>query len=284
MTKPHQDGETQAQDHDHDRGLAFDLRTLMTRRNGLLAIGFAGLAGYLGFRGSSGEANATGLAADGSLCIADPTETAGPFPADGTNSKDGAKVNALQQSGVVRTDIRPSFNGLTPVAEGVQLDLVLTLVTVNAACAPLVGHAIYLWHCDAEGVYSLYGKTDRNYCRGVGITGAAGQVTFTTVFPACYDGRWPHMHFEVFADEVAASTGDNSLLISQFALPADVAQAVYAAVPLYASSVANLADVSLTSDMVFSDNTAEQVAAQTMVLSGDIASGFTATATIGIVI
>ena len=278
MTNPQHDDDT------HDKGLGFDLRTLITRRNGLLALGVAGLGGYLGLRGFGGEANASGVAADGTVCVADPTETAGPFPADGTNSKDGATVNALQQSGIIRQDLRLSFNGMTPVAEGVQLDLVLTLVNVNAACAPLAGHAIYLWQCDAEGVYSLYGKTDRNYCRGVGITDDLGQVTFTTVFPGCYDGRWPHVHFEVFGGEASAATGDNSLLISQFALPADVAQAVYAAVPFYAASMANLGNVSLASDMVFSDNTAEQVAAQTMVLTGDAASGFTGVAVIGIVV
>lgn len=278
MTKSHHDDDTD------DRGLRFDLRTLQTRRGALLALGLVGAGGYLALRGIGGEANATGIAADGSVCVADPAETAGPFPGDGTNSKDGATVNALQQSGVVRQDLRPSFNGMTPVAEGVQLDLVITLVNVNAACAPLSGHAVYLWHCDAEGVYSMYGATDRNYCRGVGITDAKGQVSFITVFPGCYDGRWPHIHFEVFADEASASTGANSLLISQFALPGDVASAVYAAVPLYAASVANLGDISLASDMVFLDNTAEQVAAQTMVLTGDVGAGFTGAAVIGIVV
>lgn len=278
MTQRHHDDDT------HDKGLGFDLRTLMSRRNALIGLGLVGVGGYLGLRGLGGEANATGMAADGTVCVADPTETAGPYPGDGTNSKDGATVNALSQSGIVREDIRPSFNGMTPVAEGVQLDLALTLVNVNGACAPLAGHAIYLWQCDAEGIYSLYGKTDRNYCRGVGITDDKGQVKFTTVFPACYDGRWPHLHFEVFADAASASIGDNSLLISQFALPGDVAQAVYAAVPLYAASVANLGGVSLASDMVFSDNTAEQVAAQTMVLTGDVGVGFRGTATIGIAV
>lgn len=283
MTKPHQDDDHHATGH-HDRGLGFDLRSILSRRNAVVGLGLVGVGGYLALRGFGAQANATGIAADGSVCVADPTETAGPFPGDGTNSKDGATVNALQQSGIVREDIRPSFNGLTPVADGVQLDLVLTLVNVNAACAPLAGHAIYLWHCDAEGVYSMYGKTDRNYCRGVGITDAAGQVTFTTVFPACYDGRWPHIHFEVFADAAAASTGDNSLLISQFALPKDVSDAVYAADPLYAASIGNMGGVSLASDMVFADNTAEQVAAHTMVMTGDVWAGFRGVATIGIVV
>ncbi len=283
MTKPHQDDDHHATGH-HDRGLGFDLRSILSRRNAVVGLGLVGVGGYLALRGFGAQANATGIAADGSVCVADPTETAGPFPGDGTNSKDGATVNALQQSGIVREDIRPSFNGLTPVADGVQLDLVLTLVNVNAACAPLAGHAIYLWHCDAEGVYSMYGKTDRNYCRGVGITDAAGQVTFTTVFPACYDGRWPHIHFEVFADAAAASSGDNSVLISQFALPKDVSDAVYAADPLYAASIGNMGGVSLASDMVFADNTAEQVAAQTMVMTGDVRAGFRGVATIGIVV
>ena len=278
MNAPNDDNDT------HDRGLAFDLRTILTRRNSLVALGLAGVAGYFGLRGLGGEANATGIAADGSVCLADPTETAGPFPGDGTNSKDGAVVNALQQSGVVRQDLRPSFNGMTPLAEGVQVDLSLTLVTVNGACAPMAGHAVYLWHCDAEGHYSLYDTTDRNYCRGVGITDAGGVVKFTTVFPGCYDGRWPHIHFEVFADAAAASNGDNSLLISQFALPGDVASAVYAAVPLYSASVANLEKLTLASDMIFADNTAEQLAVQTMTLTGDTGAGFTAAAVIGVMV
>ena len=278
MTPPRDDDET------HDRGLAFDLRTMTTRRNGLLALGLAGVAGYFGLRGMGGEANATGVAPDGTICVADPTEAAGPFPADGTNSKDGASVNALQQSGVVRQDLRPSFNGMTPVAQGVQVDLVLSLVSVNAACAPLAGHAVYLWHCDAEGHYSMYETTDRNYCRGVGIADSDGVVKVTTVFPGCYGGRWPHIHFEVFADAAAASNGDNALVMSQLALPGDVATAVYAAVPLYRASISTFGQLTLASDMVFADNTDEQLAAQMMVLTGDVVAGFTAAATIGIVV
>ena len=60
--------------------------------------------------------------------------------------------------------------------------------------------AVYLWSCTPEGRYSLYSKgvTDQNYLRGVQAADADGWVTFTTIFPACYDGRWPHLHFEVY--------------------------------------------------------------------------------------
>jgi protocatechuate 3,4-dioxygenase beta subunit len=172
---------------------------------------------------------------------------------------------------------------MTPVADGVQLDLTITLVDVNNACMPLTNHAIYLWHCDAGGLYSLYATSDSNYCRGVQITDDMGQVTFTTIFPACYDGRWPHMHFEVFASPEAAVNGDASLLTSQFAFPADVAQALYAVDPRYSASVANLGQVSIAGDMVFGDNTAEQLGAMTLTLTGDPA-GYVASGTVGIAI
>jgi protocatechuate 3,4-dioxygenase beta subunit len=32
----------------------------------------------------------------------------------------------------------------------------------------------------------------------VQITDANGVVSFTSIFPGCYSGRWPHIHFEVF--------------------------------------------------------------------------------------
>ena len=272
----------------HDRGLAFDLQTLMARRRmlGVLGIAGAGTAlaacGFIGPAGSS-EANRTATAADGTVCLKDPVETNGPFPADGSNSKNGATVNALSQSGIMRADIRPSFAGMTPVADGAQLDLEITLVDVAKACAPLAGHVIYIWHCDAEGKYSIYDQADRNYLRGAGITDAKGQLKFTTVFPGCYAGRWPHIHFEVFADQAKAVNGANSLLISQFAMPADRASSLYAGNAVYAASVSNLAGISVSKDGVFSYSTPEQIAAQTPKISGEAASGLKASVTVGIV-
>jgi protocatechuate 3,4-dioxygenase beta subunit len=269
---------------DHDRGLAFDLATLIQRRKmlGLMALSGAAVvvSGCNAFGG--GEANVTAKAADGSTCIKDPAETSGPFPADGTNSKDGQTVNVLNQSGIVRQDIRPSFGGMTPVAEGVQTDITIKLVDVGNACMPLANHAIYLWHCTVDGKYSLYNTTDSNYLRGVGITDANGVVSFTTIFPGCYDERWPHMHFEVYADAAAAVSGDKALLTSQFVMPAEIAKTLYNANPAYTSSVANLAATSLSGDMVFGDNTPEQISAQTPVFTGDPASGFKASVMVGI--
>ena len=61
----------------------------------------------------------------------------------------------LSASGVVRSDIRSSFGGLSGSADGVALTVVLTIVSTST-CEPLAGRAVYLWHCDARGRYSMY--------------------------------------------------------------------------------------------------------------------------------
>jgi protocatechuate 3,4-dioxygenase beta subunit len=269
-----------------DGSLRDDVATLLSRRR-LLGLGVAGVAlsgcDGLPFMGG-GEANTTGTAADGSVCLKLPPETNGPFPADGTNARAGATVNVLDQTGVIRSDMRSSFGAYSDVADGVPLNLSIRLVTVNGSCAPLSGHLIYFWQCDAEGHYSLYERIDSNRLRGAALTDANGVAQMTTIVPGCYRGRWPHIHFEIFASASRAATGADSLLTSQFALTKDDCDIVYAAHPAYAASPGNLAQLSLESDMVFRDNTAEQVKAQTLVLTGDLAQGFAGAGTVGVLV
>ena len=217
-----------------------------------------------------------------SACVADPAETAGPYPADGTNTSSGATSDILTSSGIVRSDIRSSFVSTTTVAPGVPLNLTLTLVNTNASCAVLSGYAIYLWHCDRAGLYSLYSAPTESYLRGVQVTNSLGQVTFTTIFPGCYSGRYPHMHFEVFASLATATTGRNAVLTSQLAMPSAACSTVFSNASGYSASVSNFAKVSVASDGVFGDNTAAQIAAMTPTMSGSVANGYTGTATIGI--
>ncbi len=142
------------------------------------------------------------------------------------------------------------------------------------------GAAVYLWHCTAAGEYSLYSSTvvDENFLRGVQESDANGQVRFTTVVPGCYDGRWPHMHFEIFEGLTDAVSGRNSIKTTQLAIPAAVAEAVYAD-SRYPRSASNLARVSLTSDMVFADDGGAQQLAS---MSGDNSAGYRAQLTVGI--
>jgi protocatechuate 3,4-dioxygenase beta subunit len=220
--------------------------------------------------------------ATASGCVADPSETNGPYPADGTNTASGSTSNALTASGIVRSDIRSSFLGTTTVATGVKLTLTLTVVNVNATCAPLAGYAVYIWCCDRSGNYSLYTAAAESYLRGIQVTDANGQATFTLIVPGCYSGRWPHVHFEVFSTLATATGGRYASLVSQLALPAAVCAAVYADTTTYPASAANLARVTLASDMVFGDNSAAQIAQQTPVLTGNVTDGYVGSATIGL--
>lgn len=268
---------------DEDGSFGQDQARLWGRRAamGALVAGAAG-AGWWFLSGPPGQAepNLGTTGADGNACLKLPEETNGPYPADGSNRLNGTTVNVLTESGVVRRDLRPSFGGLTPVADGALLELEIRLVDVGAACAPMSGLAVYLWHCDAAGEYSIYGLQQANYLRGMLESDGSGVVRFTTIFPGTYQGRWPHLHFEVFANAAAAVSGKAAMLTSQIAMPGAAAKALYAADARYADSIAPLAGVTFEGDGIFGDNTAEQRAAQMLQLSPDGARG---SVTVGLV-
>jgi protocatechuate 3,4-dioxygenase beta subunit len=207
-----------------DQGLRFDVDTLLSRRRMLafLGIGTAtlGLAACGG--GSSSSTSASSSASSSSATAASgeiPDETAGPYPGDGSNGP-----NVLEESGIVRSDIRSSIGELSGTAEGVPMTLELVVSDLANGGVPFEGVAVYVWHCTREGGYSLYsqGLEDQNYLRGVQIADADGRVRFTSIFPACYDGRWPHIHFEVYPDQASITDSGNAIATSQVALPQDV--------------------------------------------------------------
>jgi protocatechuate 3,4-dioxygenase beta subunit len=210
-----------------------------------------------------------------------PEETAGPYPGDGSNSANGSIANALALTGIVRSDIRASIAGATGVATGVPLQVIIELVNTNASCADLSGYAIYLWHCDAQGRYSMYssGVTAENYLRGVQATGSDGKASFQTIYPGCYSGRMPHMHFEVYRSTTTASSWSNKLKTSQIAFPTEVSSAVYATSG-YGSSAANAAAISFSTDNIFSDGYTTQLAS----LTGSASAGYVATIRVGIAV
>lgn len=206
-------------------------------------------------------------------CTPIPEETAGPYPGDGTNGP-----NVLTQSGVVRNDIRSSFGSTSTTVKGVPLRIQLTVVD-KATCTPRSGAAVYLWHCDAVGNYSMYssGVTNENFLRGVQVADSAGSLAFQSIFPGAYSGRYPHIHFEVFANQAAATTGRNKIATSQLALPDAVCAAVYATSG-YEQSARNFPQTPLRSDNIFRDGWTSQLA----VVTGDATSGYTATLTVAV--
>ena len=288
-------------DHEHkdpfDQGLQHDLQVLnqladrrrvlrwLATASLLPVFGCAGVADDAnGSAGAAGEAGAgsagAGTAAAGTAgagssgtCTKIPEETAGPYPGDGSN---GPQI--LTTSGIVRSDITTSFDTLSGTAEGIPLTIKLTIVNASG-CDNLAGYAVYLWHCDRDGHYSMYTAAAQNYLRGVQETDADGTVTFTSIFPACYSGRWPHIHFEVYPSLEAAVSAGNKLATSQLALPQAQCAEVFATTG-YEESVTNFSQTSLASDNVFSDG----ASTETPTISGSTSAGYTVALTVGVAV
>lgn len=272
---------------DHDGGLAVDLPRIIGRRRALGVLGGLGLGAVLAACGadSTPSANATTsssttaaaagtsstTAAAGS-CETIPEETAGPFPGDGSNGP-----NVLTESGVVREDITQSFGPYSGTAEGEPMEIQFTVLNTADGCAPYAGAAVYAWHADLDGGYSLYsdGVTEQNYLRGVGEADANGVVTFQSIFPACYPGRWPHIHFEVYPDLAAATSVTNKLATSQLAIPEDACAEVYASVAGYEDSAGQLERVSLDSDGVFRDGYSRELGTMSGAIGGSLSVALT---------
>ena len=294
---------------EEDRGLVYDVQTLLSRRRALGLFGALGagvlVAGCSGTSDSpassggsttaSGSAPASGTpsspgasagsstesstgsgvgSGQGASVSEVPDETGGPFPGDGSNG-----VNVLDDSGIVRSDIRSGFGSSSASAEGIPLTIRLT-VRDSATGDAKAGAAVYVWHCDREGNYSLYssGFEDVNYLRGVQSADDTGTVTFSTVFPGCYPGRWPHVHFEVYESLDGATSEGPIVKTSQIALPKEACEAAYATEG-YEQSTDTLAQTSLRSDMVFGDDGGIHQLAS---MSGSAADGYVATLTIGV--
>jgi protocatechuate 3,4-dioxygenase beta subunit len=289
----HDTPDTQALE-DHDLGLSHDLPKIVRRnrlgRRGMLAVvgglGATVLAGCAlddsgattlssssgGGRDPGGPGGAPPGGAESNVEVADgeiPEETSGPYPGDGSNGP-----NVLSESGIVRSDITSSFGSAGGVAQGVPVTVRLRVYDLNGSdVTALSGAAVYLWHCDRDGNYSMYSDAvaDENYLRGMQETDRTGRVEFTSIFPACYSGRWPHMHFEVYESLDDATSYRNKLRTSQLALPQDACEEVYGSAEGYDASVSNLAAVSLDSDMVFADGHSLQLATVT----GSVDDGYT---------
>ena len=211
---------------------------------------------------------------DSSVEVADgeiPEETAGPYPGDGSNGPD-----VLTRVGMVRST--------SPPASG-------THPALPRACRPrsgcgsttchgddltaYAGAAVYLWHCNPDGelLDVLRGRRRENYLRGVQEADDAGAIEFTTIFPAATTGAGRTSTSRSTRPRQATDVGQQRLRTSQLALPEEICQDVYDHADGYDASVANLAQLTLDTDLVFSDGYSLQLARST----GSVADGYMAT-------
>jgi protocatechuate 3,4-dioxygenase beta subunit len=152
---------------------------LLTRREAVVLLSASGLA--LVLPGTAPHARRQGP------CVARPQQTEGPYFVD-------EKLH--------RADIRsdPSTDAVSP---GIPFDLTFNVSRLaGAACAPLAGVVVDLWHCDAAGVYSdvqdpSFNTVGRKFLRGYQVTDERGAARFTTIYPGWYQGRAVHFHFKL---------------------------------------------------------------------------------------
>ena len=179
------------------------MRALSTldRRTVLQALTLAPVAAAIP-RALRAEADQAGLIST-DVCLVQPELTEGPFYVDPS---------------LVRSDITEGRPGLP---------MVLRLQVVSAACTPVAGARVDVWHCDAQGVYSgvenLGGGPDTRgqaFLRGTQVTDETGVAAFQTIFPGWYPGRTTHVHYKVFLDR-------DAVLTSQIFFDEAVNQSIY---------------------------------------------------------
>lgn len=141
----------------------------------------------------------------GNVCMVQRETTEGPYYID---------------PGLIRRDVTEGLSGLP---------LALALQVVDAACAPLEGARVDIWHCDATGRYSGYareGTAGDTFLRGSQRTGADGVARFATIYPGWYPGRAVHVHYKVWLNR-------REVLTSQMFFPEAVSDQVYRKVAAY---------------------------------------------------
>lgn len=236
-------------------------RIRLSRRTILSAVGALGAGGVIGAVAGAAPAAKSRPRVAGS-CTLIPQETEGPYPLRAI----------LSNSSIVRGDV-------TEGRPGVPLTLQIKLQNINDNCLPISNAAVYIWHCDKDGVYSGYSQPGVNtvgqtFMRGVQVSDADGAVNFATIFPGWYIGRLTHIHFQVY---LANNLGGTAIATSQIAFPFDIVRDVYHS-SLYAAHGQNTSVTTFAADNVFNDGATYQMLA----LSGSVAAGYVGTLTVGI--
>lgn len=206
--------------------------TLINRRRALALIGATGVALLTATRRAGAAA---GTAAS---CVARPQQTEGPFFVD--EDLDRSDIRADPRTGMIKA--------------GVPLRLAFAVSRIaGAACLPLAGAQVDVWHCDAVGRYSdTGGRGGRSgggerFLRGYQRTDSAGTARFLTIYPGWYGGRTAHVHFKI---RIAANKAVTYDFTSQLYFDDALSDRVYAQ-PSYAA--AGRRSVRNADDFIFRD-------------------------------
>jgi len=202
--------------------------------------GAAGQAGGAGMSAGAAGAGAGSLVPpkfdDAASCTLTTTDIEGPFFIDDDEFPNDESL--------IRRDTREGLPGC-------EFQLSFRLLDAKKQCAPIMGAELYIWHCNAAGLYSGFNGQDPSkpymgsadptpdnndrFCRGVQTTDTAGIASFITLYPGWYAGRPLHLHL------VARIHGATMRLITtQLYFPAAFTQEVHQSEPAYMARAANI--------------------------------------------
>ncbi len=216
--------------------------------NGGAANGGAPAGGSAG-QGTSGGMTGSGGSGGGGLtsppfdmvpmCKASKTDAAGQGPFFIHDKEKSDDVSLYRQ------DIRGRYNPQAAAGVEMQLHLrILDATSTDCNGKPVADVDVYIWHTDAQGYYSGFGKAGTSteqkpdvpyagapgqndllnadrFCRGVQTTDAQGVVSFRSIFPGWYNGRDIHIHFVCLKKNSASRgrmnySGGDHLFTTQF--------------------------------------------------------------------
>ena len=188
---------------------------LLSRRQVMIFLGATSASYLLDRRRAVAQAP---TATPGTLCIARPEQTEGPYFVD---------------ERLHRSDIRsdPSTGQVTP---GTPLTVTVQVSRLHAGeCQPVPGAQIDMWHCDAAGRYSDvrdpgFNTLGQKFLRGYQVTGPQGEVQFHTIYPGWYPIRTVHIHFKIRTAQVP---GRGFEFASQWYFPDDLTDRIHTARP-----------------------------------------------------
>ena len=120
-------------------------------------------------------------------CVVRPEQTEGPYFVDQKLNRSDIRVDPSDKSTKPGMPLRLEFQGSRLAA---------------AACAPLSGAMVDVWHCDAAGMYSdvrdgRFDSRGKKFLRGYQQTNTNGAAEFLTIYPGWYEGRAVHIHFKI---------------------------------------------------------------------------------------
>ena len=175
--------------------------------------------------------------------------------------------NASSETGIVRIG-HPSELRLRPrgTADGVPLTLELVVVGSGGRCARRwKGAAVYVWHCDREGLDSLYSRGSRpvrTTCAACRRPTPTDEVPLHEHLPGVLCGALAARPLRGVREHRRGGRGRRARSHITACVPGRRVRVVYAT-DGYAQSVENLSQVSLESDNVFGDGAELQLATVT---------------------